>query len=159
MLSGCMTVGSYTEGDYLKAANDRFREAEASKDTGVVDQVFADRLARLWADNPEITRWLSEDHKLVRAPRLIGQTTPKYPLVPWLTRTRANVVLSVVIGRDGNVANARVYESSNSWFDAPALEAVREWKFLSAESASGPEVSMVLLPVRFEARPTGTPAL
>jgi TonB family protein len=148
-LSGCYTSSINT--DVTARANAHFEESEQETEGHL--GVYHDRLVRLWADKPEYVALLGKKHR--REPRLLSAAVPKYPLVLAIARVEATVVVSFVIGPDGSVEAARVIESSDSRFDASALEAMFKTSFLPAEGPDGPERDVELQPIHF--RPRGKP--
>ena len=61
------------------------------------------------------------------------------------------VVVNVVIEADGSVADVEVRKSTNSEFDAPAVEAVKNWRFKPAKKDGTAIRSKVALPLKFSA--------
>lgn len=59
------------------------------------------------------------------------------------------VAVSIVIDEKGAVLNASVAKSSQSEFEAPALEAVKKWKFKPAQKDGAPVKMKVTIPIRF----------
>lgn len=64
-----------------------------------------------------------------RAPRLVTPKTPAYPSELRRAGITGDVRISYVVGADGLVYDAKVVSFSHEAFAAPALEAVRQWKF------------------------------
>jgi TonB family protein len=87
---------------------------------------------RLWKDKPEYVALAGARH-----------------------RKRIRVV-SFVVGLDGRVEATRVSESSDSRFDASAVNAMLKFTFLPAEGENSPEREMEEQPINFRIRrPTG----
>jgi TonB family protein len=66
-----------------------------------------------------------------------------------LAHVNAKVIVSFVVGVDGRVEDARVIESSDSRFDASALEAIRRFTFIPAEGVNGPTREIAMQPFNF----------
>jgi TonB family protein len=61
----------------------------------------------------------------------------------------AKVIVSIVVGVEGRVEDARIIESSDSRFDASALEAIRRFTFIPAEGVNGPTREIAMQPFYF----------
>jgi TonB family protein len=109
---------------------------------------------RLWKDKPEYVALAGAKHR--KRIRMVSAVAPYYPISLRLTHVEATVVVSFVVGLDGRVEAARVIESSDSRFDAPAVDAMLKFTFLPAEGENGPEREMEEQPINFRIRkPTG----
>lgn len=68
-------------------------------------------------------------------PRPLAQPAPAYPSGASLRRIEGEVVVEFDIGVDGRVEDARVISAKpEGWFEAAALAAVRQWRFVAAQS-------------------------
>lgn len=76
---------------------------------------------------------------------------PEYPSQLKRDGVSGMVVVNVVIEADGSVADVEVRKSTNSEFDAPALEAVKNWRFKPAKKDGNAIRSKVALPLKFSA--------
>jgi|APLak6261679142_1056127.scaffolds.fasta_scaffold00055_44 protein TonB len=89
---------------------------------------------------------------LVREPpRLLQRCLPRYPAEAERDELEGEVVLTVIVGRDGRVEpdSIRVTRSQRP-FDAAAIEAVRRWLFSPAVGRDGRVVRVIVeVPVRF----------
>jgi TonB family protein len=81
--------------------------------------------------------------------RMLSAAAPHYPITLHLAHVEANVIVSIVVGVDGRVEDARVVESSDSRFDTYAVEAMMKFTFVPAEGAAGPERAMADQPFYF----------
>jgi TonB family protein len=105
------------------------------------------QLRRLWRDKPEYAAFLGATH--TKTIRIVSVAVPKYPYWQAWAKKRAEVSASFIVGIDGKVEDAREYESSDSRFDQPALDAIQQFVFIPAEgtvrssreSAGGPAIS------------------
>jgi len=66
-------------------------------------------------------------------PKPIKQPSPLYPYAMSRAGLTGQVKVSFVIDKQGNVRDAFVIESNNPWFERPALNALRQWKFTPGE--------------------------
>ena len=145
-----LALASAALGTCAHASDEASYVEEANKaPVQLVSGTLLERQIKLWADIPEYSQGRAEIN-LTTTAKLLSAVQPTYPpvLIP-LGRT-ATVQLSAVVGRDGQVEAARVFESDDHRFDQAALEAVRKWKFSPAESAAGKERSFVSVPIIFE---------
>ena len=76
---------------------------------------------------------------------------PEYPSQLKRDGVSGMVVVNVVIEADGSVADVEIRKSTNSEFDAPALEAVKNWRFKPAKKDGNAIRSKVALPLKFSA--------
>ena len=104
-------------------------------------------LRRFWRDKPQYLALVGAKH--LKEVRVISAAAPTYPITLQLTHVEANVTVSFVVGLDGRVEDARVFQSSDSRFNAAAVEAMLKFTFIPAEGASGPERAMYQQPLNF----------
>jgi protein TonB len=149
-LSGCHT--STIDPAYATHANIGFAAQEKVANATPTGAEMKERLVRLWVDRPEYIELLMRDPGPEKLPRLISSVPPSYPTVPYLANLKARVMVSFVVAPDGTVEEARVYESSDSRFDQPALEAIRRWKFIPAVKNGEVTKEVVTIPLQFEGR-------
>jgi len=64
----------------------------------------------------------------VRAPRLVHQVKPVYPVLAAQARVAGMVIVEAHVGTDGRVRTARVLRG-NPVLDPAALEAVQQWRY------------------------------
>jgi TonB family protein len=147
-LSGCVT--SYIGNpEVVQQTNAKL----AKKDQGVIGsqgtwQADEDQLRRLWRDKPEYVALVGAMH--TKTIRIVSIAVPEYPYWEAWAKKRAEVSISFIVGVDGKVEDARVYESSDSRFDQPALSAIRQFVFVPAEGPSGrPEQAIEVQPFHF----------
>lgn len=147
-LNGCVT--SYVGNPEIVKQNN----AKLAKyDQGLPDpqdmsQADKDRLRRLWRDRREYVELVDVKH--AKTIRIVTIAVPKYPYWEAWAKKPAEVAVSFIVGVDGKVEEARVYESSDSRFDQPALDAIRQFIFLPAEGHSGrPEQAIEVQPFHF----------
>jgi TonB family protein len=153
LLDACVT--SYVGNPEIVKENNAIL---AKKEQGVpfesgASPVDADQLRRLWRDKPQYAALVGATH--AKTFRIVSIAVPKYPYWEAWAKKRADVSISFIVGVDGRVEDARVYESSDSRFDQPALEAIRQFIFIPAEGPSGrPEPAIEVQPIHFEVPPT-----
>lgn len=89
---------------------------------------------------------------VAQSPTVLSQVRPKYPAIARARSQEGQVLLELVIGHDGRVepASVQVKQSAAS-FDAPAIEAVKQWRFTPGRDAGGRTVRVLLeVPIRFQ---------
>jgi protein TonB len=64
---------------------------------------------------------------------LVAPVAPKYPPEARSQEIEADVVLGIVVGTSGQVADARVLQPAGYGFDREALSAIRNARFRPAE--------------------------
>ncbi len=82
-------------------------------------------------------------------PSIEWQIEPVYPEYAKRNHVEGSVVIRVTLSAKGKVEETRVIESSNRMFDAPALEAVRQFRFKPARKDGQPVRSRVVVPIQF----------
>mgnify|MGYP001587438418 CR=1 FL=1 len=88
---------------------------------------------------------------LDQKPRPVFQAPPNYPFELRRRKVEGSVYVLFVVDEDGKVVNPKIEKTSNPGFDAPALEAVRQWKF-EPGVRNGQKVRFKMrVPVRFSA--------
>lgn len=89
--------------------------------------------------------------ELDQKPRPIVQTAPTYPAAIRQKKTGGSVSLMVTVDAQGNVTKVEVEKASDRELEAPALEAVRKWKF-EPGMRDGKKVPFKMrLPIKFSA--------
>jgi len=81
---------------------------------------------------------------------MISAVAPAYPTILRLGHVNAKVSVSIVVGTDGRVEAARIFESSDSRFNDSVLEAVRQFTFIPAQGTDGPTRYIFWMPFNFE---------
>ncbi len=66
---------------------------------------------------------------LDQAPRVVFQTAPQYPPEMKKKKIQGSVHVLFIVDQNGRVKEPRVQKSDNPAFDAPALGAVKRWRF------------------------------
>lgn len=85
----------------------------------------------------------------VEPPVPVRTVAPKYPNELRRDGTSGLVTVKVLIDEKGNVAEAEVEKSSNEAFKAPAVEAVRKWKFKPGKRDGEAVALRVSIPIQF----------
>lgn len=65
---------------------------------------------------------------IVRAPQKVHHVAPEYPAIARAARVSGIVILEALIREDGSVSDVKVLRSV-PLLDAPAVDAVRQWRF------------------------------
>ncbi|MCC6846864.1 MAG: TonB family protein [Deltaproteobacteria bacterium] len=90
---------------------------------------------------------------VARPPEILERVVPEYPARARALELEGQVVLEVVLDREGRPEPAIRVLRSRPPFDAAAVAAVRRWRFRPARDADGNAVRVLIeIPVRFELR-------
>jgi protein TonB len=81
-------------------------------------------------------------------PVLITDVPPRYPDIAREAQTEGEVLLRVLVGKDGRVADVHV-DQSVPMFDEAAVQAARKWVFRPALSGNRPVAVWIVRRVRF----------
>ncbi|MDX2185913.1 MAG: energy transducer TonB [Opitutaceae bacterium] len=84
------------------------------------------------------------------APVALRTPMPAYPKDLHSMKIEGRVAVLVEIDEKGAVTNVQVLKSTNSAFDAPALRAVRNWKFTPAKKDKAPVKAQVSFSLKFD---------
>jgi len=87
---------------------------------------------------------------LDQPPRVVYQPAPALDK-KLLANTPGKVRIAFIVDVSGRVQNPRVHATSNPVFDAPALQAVRRWRFTPGKRKGQPVAFRMLVPIRFPA--------
>ena len=68
----------------------------------------------------------------MRPPGIVHRVRPEYPAIALRARLEGHVVLQAVVGERGDVEDVEVLRASSEVFAAPAIEAVRHWRYRPA---------------------------
>jgi protein TonB len=66
---------------------------------------------------------------LDQAPRVVFQPAPQYPPEMKKKKMQGTVYVLFIVDKDGRVKEPKVQKSDHPAFDAPAMNAVRRWRF------------------------------
>ncbi len=86
---------------------------------------------------------------LEKRPELLGAVPPVYPDTLRKARVEGSVTLVFVLDEIGRVLDPRVESSTHKEFEAPALEAIRKWKFKPGIKDGQPVRTFLRQPIRF----------
>jgi protein TonB len=86
---------------------------------------------------------------LDQGPRVLHQVPPVYPPELRKRKLEGTVYVVLFVDRDGRVVQPVVESSPHEAFNAPALEAVRRWRFEPAVAHGEKVRSKVRYPIRF----------
>ena len=84
-------------------------------------------------------------------PRAVVQTPPAYPAELRGKKMEGVVQVAFVVSATGQVTKARVERSSHPAFEAPALAAIRQWRFEPAVKGGVRVQCRMRVPIRFQA--------
>lgn len=88
----------------------------------------------------------------VRPAVVLQRVEPQYPRAVLASRMGGTVVLKCVIDKNGDVRDVEVVTSSFGAFEAPALEALRKWRFAPGSFRGKPVDSWFELTIKFVPR-------
>jgi protein TonB len=88
----------------------------------------------------------------VTPPRLLREVKAQYTDEARRRGTTGNVILEIIINRDGNVSDVTVRRGLGAGLDERAIEAVRQWKFAPARRLGEPVDVIVEVAVEFMLR-------
>jgi protein TonB len=88
----------------------------------------------------------------ITAPRLVREVKATYTDEARRRGTTGNVILEIVITRDGTVGDVSVRRGLGAGLDERAVEAVRQWKFTPARRMGEPVDVIVEVAVEFMMR-------
>lgn len=86
---------------------------------------------------------------LEKRPELLNAVPPAYPDSLRKARVEGLVTLVFVLDEQGRVEDPRVESSTHKDFEAPALEAIRKWKFKPGLKDGQPVRTYLRQPIRF----------
>lgn len=87
--------------------------------------------------------------ELDNRPEPVAQPAPAYPRELSKAKIDGRVVIAFVVTEEGRVEDARVENSTRPEFEAPALEAIRKWRFKPGQKEGQPVRTYVKQPLRF----------
>lgn len=79
-----------------------------------------------------------------RDPKMVSQVTPVYSYSLRRDEIVGKVVVSFVVTRSGDVADATIVSSTQKRLEKPTLVAMTKWKFAPAEKAGTPVATRML---------------
>jgi protein TonB len=88
----------------------------------------------------------------IEPPTLLREIKPLYTDEARKRAVEGNVVLEIVVRRDGSVGNPRVTRSLGAGLDERAIDAVRQWRFGPARRQGSPVDVVVEVSVEFKLR-------
>ena len=84
------------------------------------------------------------------APQIIRVVRPLYPYTLRLARTEGQAMIDFTVDTKGQVLNPTIYRSTHPLFSGPALEAVRQWRFIPAAKDGHLVNCRMRVPIIFE---------
>lgn len=100
----------------------------------------------------KISSLVFDTKELTRPPKPISRPAPRFPQELRKQGIQGKVLLVFIVRKDGTTANIEVSSSDHPGFNAPAIDAVRRWKFEPGEK-NGKLVNVrVRVPVPFRIR-------
>jgi RNA polymerase sigma factor (sigma-70 family) len=168
-LAALPAVVPAAEIDRQRAANRELAQQAAETEALAVDWEQLQREATaLQARQAEINHQARETAEQTRAaraaetfsmseldvpPKAGRRVAPAYPYALRDQQVGGSVVVEMVIGADGKVADAKIVKSTRPEFEVPSLEAVKKWQFTAGRANGRAVNTRVTQELRFE--PTG----
>jgi TonB family protein len=88
----------------------------------------------------------------IEPPRLLREVKPDYTEEARLRRLEGEVILEIVVRRDGTVGDITVVRALAGGLNERAMQAVRQWRFAPARRAGTPVDVIVEVAVEFKLR-------
>ena len=88
----------------------------------------------------------------IEPPRLLREVKADYTEDARLRRLTGDVVLEIVVGRDGTVSDVRILQGLGGGLSERAVQAVRQWRFAPARRQGAPVDVLVEVAVEFKLR-------
>jgi len=109
-------------------------QLELALNPGMGDGAVGDFVVKLSVtEGPGGAKGSSEDifsmADLDQSPRVIFQPAPQYPPDLKKKKIQGTVYILFIVDQDGRVKDPKVQKSDNPGFDAPAMQAVKKWRF------------------------------
>jgi protein TonB len=87
---------------------------------------------------------------LEKRPEAVSQIAPTYPRALHKAKIEGQVTLVFVLTEEGRVEDPRVENSTRPEFEAPALEAIRKWRFRPGLKEGQPVRTFIRIPMKFQ---------
>ena len=84
-----------------------------------------------------------------RPPKVVKQEPPVYPANLRMAGVVGQVKVAFIVDAQGRVIEAHPASSNNPWFERPAIEAVKRWKFEPAQKNGKPVNARMMVPIYF----------
>lgn len=91
----------------------------------------------------------SEFEKFHQQPRVVSQTRPVYPVDMQNAGTAGEVMVDLIVDKDGGVQNAFALSSTDKAFEEAAVKAVSQWVFKPGEANGHAVFSHIQVPIVF----------
>lgn len=83
-------------------------------------------------------------------PKVVSHVAPLYPAALHAAKIQGEVQVSLIVTKDGDPTQVEVQSSDHADFNAPAIEAVKQWKFTPGLKGGRPVNTRMVVPIRFE---------
>jgi len=87
--------------------------------------------------------------ELDQAPRVVFQPTPQYPPELKKRKLQGTVYIVFIVDKEGRVREPRVQKTDHPGFDAPAMNAVKKWRFNPGKVGGQPVQFRMRVPMTF----------
>ena len=88
----------------------------------------------------------------IEPPKLLHEVKPDYTEDARLRRVEGEVVMEIVVRRDGSVGDVRTLRGLGGGLNDRAIQAVRQWRFSPARRLGSPVDVIVEVSVEFKVR-------
>ena len=88
----------------------------------------------------------------IEPPKLLHEVRPDYTEDARLRRLEGEVIMEIVIRRDGSVGDLRIVRGLGGGLNERAVQAVRQWRFSPARRLASPVDVIVEVSVEFKLR-------
>jgi TonB family protein len=85
-----------------------------------------------------------------KEPQILKLEKPRLPAINWSPGTEDQVIVRVLIDRDGKATQTQVLKSTNKVLENAVVEAVRRSQFSPGQMAQGPVASWLTIPFRIK---------
>lgn len=144
ILTGC----SSTDATYTQRANESLKQLPRAETESAAQRTTREDHEQ--AFGRKIEAFSQSDQ--VQPPALLKSVAPVYPPAARRAGKTGTVYVAVIIGTDGTVADAKVTSSTDPEFNAPALNAVRQWRYKPAKKDGTPVAIAITVPLLFQLR-------
>ncbi|HEY0944451.1 MAG TPA: energy transducer TonB [Opitutaceae bacterium] len=91
-------------------------------------------------------------------PQLVSSVRPLYPEKLRAENVQGEVQVALVVNTKGEPTRVRAFFSTHADFEAPAVEAVKQWKFTPGKKDGRAVNTQIVVPIKFELAREETPS-
>jgi TonB family protein len=127
---------------------DEFEVVDEDIDNTEIEVEIEQISEQLQQSVPEIVEETLEGWQVDKNPEILKRVEPVFPKMAKLIGESGQVVVEIVIGRDGEMKSVKIQKGHPSFNDA-ALKAVRQWRFSAGVKNGAPVQVKMIVPIRF----------